>query len=740
MDLKRLKIIEYEPNIFTFSPVFIKRIYTKSVKMRLLTIVALLGIAFSLMPYESYSSPAPNPKKLKKAGDKHLQKGEFVDALKNYLDYAKEAENVEPEVNYKIGLCFIQLERPGSAQKFFRVVRSQNWKPYPTEFEFYQARVFHLLHDFDSAHHYYGRFLRRYNKDHVGNKKLEIVAEELVYPAVYGKAYEQNENLIPVDKAIEKLIASTEEGHKQKGHGRKVYVKSLGTEVNSPYDEYAPCISSDGNLLMFASRRSKNSSKKEGATEQLYFTEKAEDGEFKKAVMVDFGEGSKKNYAPIAFDYDMNGFLLYESVSEIQGDMYYSERSGEKWGVPQALPEPLNSEYWEPSAGLSSDGNTVYFSSNRPGGKGGLDLYVSKKLGEGEWSEPVSLGDKINTQFDEDAPYINPEGTYLYFSSRGHQGLGGYDIYRAKLTGDEITDVENLRLPINSAQDDIYFSWTGDGTKAYFSSSRDEAGKTNSDIYLMDFSKSTLDVNVFAMDGDRRIRVRDFKACLYQLPEENLFACEEQRLKNQVTFYIVPGKKYHLIVENEELGVHSEEVMAEQDFDLVSYITRNVILEKNEVVQDTTPATTPVVVAEVETEEAEDTPPPPVTSSETKVKFKGAYFVVGDKLPAKVHFLFNEAENITDFSKSQLDMLATLMKDHPALTVRLLAYTDLVGDEQYNLDLSIKRATTTKNYLISQGVEEERLIYKGDGEHNPVVKTEDANLMNRRVEFEILTL
>ncbi len=707
--------------------------------MRNLRLVALLFL-LGAVSLDAFSTPAPKPKKLRKTADKHLSKGEFVDALRNYLDYAKEVDNVEPEVNYKIGLCFVQLERPASAQKFFRVVRSQNWRPYPTEFEFYQARVFHLLHDFDSAHHYYERFLRRYNKDHVDDKKLEIAVEELVYPTIYGKLYEQNENLIPVKSAIEKLIASTEEGHKQKGHGRKVYVKALGPEVNTSHDEYAPCISSDGNLLLFASKRphSGNDSKKDAKTESLYFTQKVE-GDFVKAARVNFGEGGKKNYAPIAFDYEMNGFLLYESVSETEGDIFYSGKSDDKWGAPEKLPEPVNSEHYEPSAGLSSDGNTIYFSSNRPGGKGGLDLYRSTKGSDGKWSVPVGLGDQINTEFDEDAPYVNPEGTYLYFSSRGHEGLGGYDIYRAKLDGEKVVSVENLRMPINSAQDDIYFSWTGDGTKAYFSSSREDEGKINSDIYLMDFSKSTLDVNVFAMDNDRRVRVRDFKACLYQLPEENLFACEEQKLKNQATFYIVPGKQYHLTVESSEYGIHSEEVMAEQDFDLVSYITRNVVLEKIEVVVDTTPAE-PVAVVVPVVEDPKKDPKPEKPKSNSKVKFKGGYYGLGDKLPAKVHFLFNEAENITDFSKSQLDMLADLMKGHPELKVKLLAYTDLVGDEEYNLDLSIKRANTTKSYLISQGIEEERLIYKGDGEHNPVIKTESANLMNRRVEFEIVEI
>jgi outer membrane protein OmpA-like peptidoglycan-associated protein len=713
-------------------------VITKSEKtMKQLIIFAITLILIAPVIDVAGASP-PNPKKLKKAGDKYLSKGNFQSALDSYLEYSKKV-SAEPEVNYKIGLCYLELERPASAQKFFRTVRSQNWRPYPTEFEFYQARTFHLLHFFDSAHHYYGRFLRRYNKDHIDNKKLQIISEEMVYPAVYGKSYEQNDNLISVKQAMEKLIASTEEGHKQKGHGRKVFVQQLGSNINSMHDEYAPCISSDGRLLLFASNMPKGNieAKDDLKTEDLFFTQKDESDKFEKAARVNLANSAKRNFAPIAFDYQMNGFLLYESISETKGDIYYVSKKGDKWGIPSPLPEPINSEYWEPSAAFGSDREAIYFSSNRPGGKGGLDLYSSVKNSNGNWSTPINLGDEINTKFDEDAPYINPEGTYLYFSSRGHEGLGGYDIYRAKLEGGKILGVENLRLPINSAQDDIYFSWTGDGTKAYFSSSREGEGKTNSDIYLMDFSKSTLDVNVFAIDeNDRRIRVRNFKACLYQMPEENLFACQEKRLKNQATFYIVPGKKYHLKVESEEYGHHIEEVMADQDFDLVSYITRNVILDKMVVEVDTTPVVPVVLIADPDPE----TPVAAKPKSTSKVKFKGAYFGVGQVLPVKVHFTFNEAENITDFSKSQLDMLFGLMEDHADLTIKMVAYTDLVGNETYNLDLSVKRAHTVRDYLVGKGLNESRIKYKGDGDHNPVVKTKEANLLNRRVEFEIVDL
>ena len=398
--------------------------------MKPLYYLLLAMLVFCVVPTDLEA--APKAKKYKKAGNKALSKGDFEEALTNFLEYAKMTK-AEPEINYSIGLCYLSMERPAAAQKYFRTVRSQGWKPYPVEFEFYQARVFHLMSEFDSAHHYYKRFLRRYNKDHVDDKNLQIISEEMVYPAIYGKGYLQNEKLISVKQAMEKLIASTEEGHKQQGHGRKVFVQELGSHINSPQDEYAPCISSDGNLLLFASNRSKGEEgDKESKTEHLFFTQKDDEGGFMSSARIKFEGEGKKNFAPIAYDYNMTGFLLYESISETNGDIFFASRSGDKWGLPEALPEPINSEYWEPSAAFSKDGSVIYFSSNRPGGKGGLDLYKSTKNEDGSWSAPQNLGPNVNTAFDEDAPYIDPENSVLYFSSRGHEGLGGYDIFRSK--------------------------------------------------------------------------------------------------------------------------------------------------------------------------------------------------------------------------------------------------------------------------------------------------------------------
>jgi Tol biopolymer transport system component len=138
------------------------------------------------------------------------------------------------------------------------------------------------------------------------------------------------------------------------------------------------------------------------------------------------------------------------------------------------LPQNINTSGWEPSASFSSDEKMLFFTSDREGGKGGTDIYSIKKLPNGEWALPQNLGEAINTPYDEDSPYLHPDGKTLYFSSNGHNTMGGFDIFTSKW--DEETQKwsvpENVGYPINTPHDDLHFSWSADGRRVYFSSIR----------------------------------------------------------------------------------------------------------------------------------------------------------------------------------------------------------------------------------------------------------------------------
>lgn len=166
------------------------------------------------------------------------------------------------------------------------------------------------------------------------------------------------------------------------------------------------------------------------------------------------------------------------------GDLYYSELEGVEWQKPVKFGDNINSAYLEPSASFTSDMNKLYFSSNRPGGFGDKDIYRVVRFPNGEWSLPQNLGPEINTEYDDDAPFIHPDGRTLYFSSKGHNTMGNYDIFKSDLNEDGTwSKPENLGYPLNTTDDDIYFVLSADGRRGYFSSGR-PGGYGGQDLYV----------------------------------------------------------------------------------------------------------------------------------------------------------------------------------------------------------------------------------------------------------------
>ncbi|HSH65891.1 MAG TPA: hypothetical protein VLB84_08855, partial [Bacteroidia bacterium] len=170
------------------------------------------------------------------------------------------------------------------------------------------------------------------------------------------------------------------------------------------------------------------------------------------------------------------------------GNIYVSELKGDEWGIPTLMEAPINSPYWEPHACLTSDNRALYFVSDRPGGFGGRDIYKCLRLPNGKWGPAQNLGERINTQYDEDGIFIHPDGKQIYFSSKGHESMGGFDIFTSKIDDENgywSTPV-NYGYPVNTPDDDVFLITSVDGKRAYFSSDK-EGGFGEKDIYMIDF-------------------------------------------------------------------------------------------------------------------------------------------------------------------------------------------------------------------------------------------------------------
>jgi hypothetical protein len=287
-----------------------------------------------------------------------------------------------------------------------------------------------------------------------------------------------------IDKAEDRSLRAKE----MLANPNKAYVKKLGTNVNSEFQDYAPNIDPEGNKLFFTSRRPGGTggyTDVEGSYfEDIYVAQQLA-GAWTAATTLKGQINSDGHDANVNLSSSGNRMIIYRTSKNMYtGDLFFSDYTREGWTTPLKFGTSVNTDnYHEPSAALSPDERMMYIASDRPGGFGGKDIYVIRKMPNGEWSQPENMGNKINSPDDEDAPFISVDGQTLFYASTGHTSIGGYDIFRTqKQPNGEWSSPDQLGYPVNTVADDIYFSTTADGKKAYLSSSRDK----NMDIYEVD--------------------------------------------------------------------------------------------------------------------------------------------------------------------------------------------------------------------------------------------------------------
>ncbi|HTB31560.1 MAG TPA: hypothetical protein VK808_06015, partial [Bacteroidia bacterium] len=281
------------------------------------------------------------------------------------------------------------------------------------------------------------------------------------------------------------------------GKTQPTYITNVGTSVNSPFSEYSQLLYERDSVMVFTSRRPESQKGKIDELtgryyEDTYISKKGINGSW--SVPAPFTQElhippKKLNMATVAVSNDGNTLYIYKGGSILQ-----SGRANGAWSAPQNLNKNIKNfkRYYIPSIFVSEDGSRLLLVSDKKGGQGGRDIYMCMKDASGNWSEPQNLGPVINTSEDEDAPYLMPDNKTLFFSSRGHGGLGGYDIFVSHYENGAWSQPQNLGAPINSPADDIYFSYKDDEKKGYFSSSRIN-GSGDMDIYYFAFTCDDID-------------------------------------------------------------------------------------------------------------------------------------------------------------------------------------------------------------------------------------------------------
>lgn len=477
--------------------------------------------------------------------------------------------------------------------------------------------------------------------------------------------------------------------------------KNLGTNVNTSDFEYFPVLTADEQTLVFTRNKRRNGGL--DYQEDFYVSSASSDGwkmamNLGRPINTDDNEGAQT----ITADGKQLFFIGCNRKRTGLGscDIYRSLRNGERWGVPENLGSPVNSAKWESQPSISADGKTLYFVSNRPGGLGGMDIWVTRLAPNGEWSVPRNLGDVINTPYSEETPFIHPDGKTLYFTSDGHVGMGGKDIFVTRMDSmGNWSTPENLGYPINTWKDEQGLFVVASGQKAYFSSDR-KGGAGKLDIYSFDLYEDVRPTRVTYVKG---------------------------RVTDKVTGNPLAAKFELIDVETSEVVVESSSdpvngsflVTLPVDHDYALNVSRDKYLFYSE--HFSLPA------------QHDMTKPYRMDVELQPIKF-------GEKVVLKNIFFETASYDLLSESRVELDKLVAFMDNNSTIQIEIGGHTDNVGKPEDNQLLSENRSKSVREYLIDHGIEASRIQYKGYGENQPIDtnETPEGRANNRRTEFKVL--
>lgn len=434
-----------------------------------------------------------------------------------------------------------------------------------------------------------------------------------------------NPNLTKEDRVdLERIAFFSKNGKNEIQYPFETFIESMGQLINTEYAEYAPVISPDEESIIFTYRgkgsmgglvNANNKPDPNGDYNEDIFISTKVNGVWQKATpMTELN--TIGNDAAIAISPDGKLLFIFKSESG-NGDIYVSKREGGKYLTSEKLPGEVNSEYWEGSVSLSTDQQKLYFSSNRPGGFGGNDLYVATKKEDGTWGNVKNLGDKINTEFDEDAPFISPDSRTLIFSSEGHNSIGDFDLFTSNLNLNDGTwqAAKNLGYPVNTTDDDLFYVLSADGKRGYFSSAR-EGGKGDQDLYAVEPALASKKSYITTIKG---------KVTENQLPFEteilvgvvgetkNYGAYKSGSASGNYVVNLPTGKNYRLTFLHPLLG---EKVYAINTEQVEDYAEKTVNVNFNSKTADKQPVKT-IIVTKADSAKAEPVGLIAATSSKT---------------------------------------------------------------------------------------------------------------------------
>ncbi len=482
---------------------------------------------------------------------------------------------------------------------------------------------------------------------------------------------------------------------------------NLGPGVNSEAPEYFPCITADSQTFLYT-RLVKDNRVRGGKQEDFYVSQRTNSGWGQGEPVREINSAFNEGAPTLSADGQMLIYTACESYGGDWGpyyglgscDLFVAQRVGGRWMEVQNI-RPINSYDWDSQPSFSADGRTLYFIRGKHTGQGirKQDIYYAQIQDDGNWSKPKRIPGEVNTPFEEESVMIHPDGETLFFSSNGHPGMGGLDIFMSKKQPDGSWGTPvNLGYPINTGGDENSLLVDAAGVAAYFASDR-EGGYGDLDLYSFELPENVRPKAISYVTGEvyDRVSLRKLQAKVEVIDLESGQVVTEAYSDPETGRFLTvlpPGKDYAFNVARPDYLFFS------QNFSL-----------KN-----------------VEAGERIDLDAP-------LEKMKP-----GSKIVLNNVFFDTNSDVLKETSKAELNKLATMMEQTPSLKIEIGGHTDNVGSDQDNQSLSERRAASVVSYLVSKGIAQDRLTSAGYGETQPVAsnETDAGRAQNRRTEMKIL--
>jgi outer membrane protein OmpA-like peptidoglycan-associated protein/tetratricopeptide (TPR) repeat protein len=655
-----------------------------------------------------------------------MKESKALDDARDMLVLAAEADTTFSKANFEAGQVHLLTINKESAVKYLMRVYREN-PEYKFDLEYWIGKSYQYGLQFEKAIEFYQKY----------KTKLQQ------------KPNYQGKDKTPLS-VVDRSIFQCENGKKFVSNPGNFSIVNIGREINSEFDDYGPVLNESEDEIVFTTRR------KDGNMNENVF----EDNKPWEDIFISYKENNKWTWAknigsPVntpthnaTLGLSADGKLLFIYTDEIgSGDILLSEKQADgTYGPPVPLPGIINSSYKESAITISKDEKTIYFTSDRPGGMGGSDIYTASKDSKGEWSKVKNLGSRINTIYDEEGPFIDYDQVTLYFSSEGHNGMGGHDVYKSSFnpkTG-EWSEPENLGYPVNTPDHDLYFIVSRDSKRAYYSSFRED-GMGYQDIYMITIPEGLKNPEPVVAENipPKKIDTTATAQVKKEPVIENTVTKKEPEpdpkkeivpLRYVVSIVDADGKrpldakvrlqgaKDNIIVKSatKQPGVYEFTVTSTspKDYRLTVEVDGYVFQNEN------------LRLDAASTEE----------KTLTRTIELRRLSVGVTKVLRNIYFDFDKATFKTE-SYSELNKLEAMLRQNGNVKVEIGGHTDGVGNKAYNIFLSRKRAEAVKDYLTKKGIDARRVKAVGYGKSKPLATNDDEDEgreLNRRVEFRVL--